>query len=136
MMTSRRVSSSWWARSQPTASPSSASSTRLAKIAFGEHLAMGLSATEAYAKAGLSRLAANGSIKARIAELVGAAAEKAGVTIDRLVAELAKIAFSDIGRALTWGMAENREEGKPPIQYLTLKESSELDVDTRQPPRP
>ena len=45
---------------------------------------------------------------------------KAGVTIDRIVAELAKIAFSDIRKALDWGMKQT-EEG--PVQYVTLKDS-------------
>ena len=48
---------------------------------------------------------------------------KAGVTIDRIVAELAKIAFSDIRKALDWGMKQT-EEG--PVQYVTLKDSQDV----------
>jgi pyrrolidone-carboxylate peptidase len=44
-------------------------------------------------------LSTNEDIQARIAELVGAAAGKAGVTIERIAAELAKIGFSDVRMA-------------------------------------
>jgi phage terminase small subunit len=44
-------------------------------------------------------LTANDNIQARVDELVGAAAEKAGVTVERIVAELAKVGFSDVRRA-------------------------------------
>ena len=64
--------------------------------------------------------------------MLGEAAAKTGVTVERTLLELGRIAYSDIGRALKWGMAESREEGKPDIQYVTLKESGELDEDTRR----
>jgi len=53
-------------------------------------------------------LSKNPKVQARVAELVGKAAKKAGVTIDRIVAEMAKVGFSDVRRALTSG------EGVPP----------------------
>lgn len=59
----------------------------------------------------------NGKVQARIAEIQAVGAEKAGVTIDRIVAELAKIAFSDLRRALDWGM-KHTEIG--PVPYPVL----------------
>jgi phage terminase small subunit len=56
------------------------------------------------------------------------AAAKAGVTIDRIVAELAKIAFSDIRNALDWGMAGG-SDGQP-VQIVTPKDSKGVDDDT------
>ncbi len=52
---------------------------------------------------------ANESIQKRVDELVSKAAEKAGVTVERIVNELAKIAFSDIRKALDWGMKQTEE---------------------------
>lgn len=43
-----------------------------------------------------SHLANSDKVRAQVDELVSASATKAGVTIDRIVQELAKIAFSDI----------------------------------------
>jgi hypothetical protein len=44
-------------------------------------------------------LTTNDDIQARVDELVSAPAAQAGVTIDRIMAELAKIGFSDVRRA-------------------------------------
>ena len=62
---------------------------------FAQNLAKGMSATEAYEKAGYklseahaSRLAGNGKVQARIAELQNRAAEKTGYTIVKATAEL------------------------------------------------
>jgi hypothetical protein len=46
---------------------------------------------------------------------------------------MAKVAFSDVRRALTWGMGETAE-GKP-YQFVTLVDSDKLDEDMRQPRR-
>ncbi|KWT70757.1 Phage terminase small subunit [Hyphomicrobium sulfonivorans] len=45
----------------------------------------------------------NGKIAARIAHLQAKTAEKHEITKDRIVAELAKIAFADIRQAVKWG---------------------------------
>ena len=60
-------------------------------------------------------------------EFLAEAAAKTGVTVERIVAELAKIAFSDVRNALDWGMKET-EQGS--IQYVTLKDSKDVDDDT------
>jgi len=60
---------------------------------------------------------------------VGAAAAKAGVTVDRIVNELAKIGFLDPRRALDWGMTPPDEAGKS-IQFVSLKASKDVDDDT------
>jgi phage terminase small subunit len=71
--------------------------------AFAQGLAKGLSATEAYVAAGYkesrsaaSRLSANVNVEARVAELVNKGAEKAGVTVERIISELAKIGFANM----------------------------------------
>lgn len=76
---------------------------------FAQFLAMGKAATDAYAEAGFkpddgnaSRLANKVEVVARVQEMTGAAAEKLGVTAERVMAELAKIAFSDIRKVVSW----------------------------------
>lgn len=78
--------------------------------AFAQGLAKGLSADEAYAKAGFkpnrgnaSRLKANESIAARVDELVGKGAEKAEATVERVLKELSRIGFSDLRNVFTEG---------------------------------
>ena len=60
------------------------------------------------------RLGAADDIRSRVEEFLAEAAAKTGVTVERIVAELAKIAFSDVRNALDWGMKET-EQGS--IQY-------------------
>lgn len=52
----------------------------------------------------LSTLTANHRIQARVEEFLAESAAKAGVTVDRIVNELAKIVFSDVRNAMDWGM--------------------------------
>lgn len=52
----------------------------------------------------LSTLTANHRIQARVEEFLAESAVKAGVTVDRIVNELAKIVFSDVRNAMDWGM--------------------------------
>jgi phage terminase small subunit len=49
------------------------------------------------------------------------------VTVDKIVLELARIAFSDVRNALDWGMKDTE---KGPIQFVTLKDSKAVDDDT------
>lgn len=77
--------------------------------AFAVAVAKGTSGREAYRNAGFkpkndatadacaSRLLADAKVAARVAELQKAAAEKAGVTIERVVAEIEKVAFANTG---------------------------------------
>ncbi len=62
------------------------------------YVAAGYKASDASA----SHLSRNVKVQARVAELVCKAAEKAGVTVERIVAELAKVGFGDVRRALTY----------------------------------
>ena len=48
----------------------------------------------------LSTLTANHRIQARVEEFLAESAAKAGVTVDRIVNELAKIVFNDVRNAL------------------------------------
>lgn len=73
---------------------------------FAQGLAKGQTADEAYANAGYkpnrhnaSRLKTNENIESRVAELVGRGADKAEVTIARVLDEMRKLGFSDLRRA-------------------------------------
>lgn len=75
---------------------------------FAQGLAKGMSADAAYEAAGYkpNRQAAsrllltNVDVKARVDELVGKAAEKTSITIERVLVELGRLGFSDIRNAL------------------------------------
>ncbi len=85
--------------------------------AFATGVASGLSQAEAYRQAfpqsrkwtdktvheKASRLAADDKVQARIQELRGKAAEANEVTIERIVAEVVKIAFANQRDLMTWG---------------------------------
>src|SRR5260221_13631763 len=73
---------------------------------FAQVLAQGKPATEAYVLAGYkandgnaSRMKGNERISARVQEIVGRAAERAEVSLERILRELAAIAFSRISKA-------------------------------------
>lgn len=70
---------------------------------FAQELAKGRTATEAYAAAGYrgdrtaaSRLSTNVNIQARVREILDAAAARTGVTVEAILAELAKLGFSNM----------------------------------------
>jgi phage terminase small subunit len=50
-----------------------------------------------------SRMKGNERISARVQEIVGRAADRAEVSLERVLRELKAIAFSDISKAVTWG---------------------------------
>src|SRR5208283_5919530 len=77
---------------------------------FAQNLAKGVAASTAYVNAGYkedpanaSRLTLDDKVKSRVQELQELAAKKVGVTIERVVVELAKIGFCDIRKAVRWG---------------------------------
>lgn len=70
---------------------------------FAQLRAEGKSADEAYAEAGYkpdrghaSRLAANGNVQARVAQILETAAVKVDVSVQMVLQELARVGFSDI----------------------------------------
>lgn len=82
---------------------------------FAQQIAKGASNREAYKTAGYdsenlesvdasaARLLADVRVEQRVKELQEEAAKATGVTVQRVVAELAKIGFSDTRAALSWG---------------------------------
>jgi phage terminase small subunit len=83
---------------------------------FAQALAQGKTANEAYALAGYkandgnaSRLKGNERISARVQEIVGRAAERAEIDVERILRELAAIAFSNITKAVTWSCEEGED---------------------------
>ena len=97
---------------------------------FAVALARGDDAHAAYAGAGYkpdrghaSRLAANGSIRDRVAEIMEKAAKEAELTLERVLRELAKVGYSDIrGR---WSTGKNRDPS-PPKQQARRVSTEEL----------
>jgi phage terminase small subunit len=76
---------------------------------FAQGLAEGRTADEAYQLAGFEanrgnacRLKANEHVQARVDEILEAAGERVEITKARVLAELGKIGFSDIRRAVKW----------------------------------
>jgi phage terminase small subunit len=117
---------------------------------FVDEYLIDLNATQAAIRAGYSertaneqgsRLLANVSVAAAIAERRQKLAEKAGVTQERIVAELARIGFADIRKAIKWNGHLIREEDTPDggdvlviketrNNLVSLVDSEELDDDT------
>ena len=76
---------------------------------FAQEIAKGKSADEAYALSGnkphrgnASRLRTKESVRRRIKELQAQGAEKAGVTVERIITEMAKAAFGAAQDAPRW----------------------------------
>src|SRR5215472_14811888 len=97
---------------------------------FAQALAQGKTASEAYVLAGYkandgnaSRMKGNERISARVQEIVGRAAERAEVSLERVLRELAAIAFSNITKAVTWGpsvqVREEKDEGGQRVKVVT-----------------
>jgi phage terminase small subunit len=89
---------------------------------FAQEVAQGRSVSEAYVLAGFkahgsnaARLSQNEQIRARIDELLNAAAEKAGVTVHRIVDELAKIGFANMADYMRTG-----PDGDPYLDFSQL----------------
>ena len=112
---------------------------------FAQALAQGKTATEAYVLAGYkandgnaSRMKGNERISARVQEIVGRAAERAEVGLERVLRELTAIAFSDIRKAVTWGpsvqIREEEDEDGRRVKVITsavsLVSSEKLDENT------
>ncbi len=89
---------------------------------FAQLLAEGHTADEAYNRAGYTpnrgnaiRLKANERIARRVAEIQAAAAERVGVTIERVLNELALIGFADMGDYMALG-----EDGTARLDWSKL----------------
>jgi phage terminase small subunit len=79
----------------------------------------------------------NERISARVQEIVGRAAERAEVSLERILRELGAIAFSRISKAVTWGpsvqVREEEEDGqrvKVIVSAVLLVPSDKLDENT------
>ena len=77
---------------------------------YAQLVAAGIPYTAAYEQAGFSgnpknawRCRSRADVSGRIDEIIGAAAAKNDVTVERIVAELAKIGFASAGDFFTWG---------------------------------
>lgn len=77
---------------------------------FAQAIAVGIPYTKAYVQAGYKpsdkaawRCRSRADVSGRVDEIIGAAAAKNDVTVERIVAELAKIGFASAGDFFTWG---------------------------------
>lgn len=117
---------------------------------FAQAVAEGQSASQAYVSAGYAanegnagRLNRNEQVRSRVEEILAEGAERAGVTVERVVRELAKIGFSDIRKVVHWTGSEVADEvdgedgngGEPQIvvraaNIVRLIGSEDIDDDT------
>jgi phage terminase small subunit len=108
---------------------------------FSQGIAQGMTVSAAYEYAGYSahgsnaaRLSQNDNVKARVNEILSAAAERAGITRERIQSELAKIAFADIRKAILWGngvVIKDEETGaESVVNDVSLIASDKIDDDT------
>lgn len=108
---------------------------------FVDEYLVDLNATQAATRAGYSartaneqgaRLLANVSVAAAVAEAQKQRSERTGITADRVLAELAKIGFSDIRKAVSWkteaveAPVEERLEPQPHGGALKRSEATEV----------
>ena len=80
------------------------------------------------------RLTTNDDIQARVDELVGALAAEAGVTTDRIVAELAKIAFIGCGEIAA--VEEAVDDRSAQIAAISRPAWRTVQIRLRRPLRP
>lgn len=116
------------------------------QAAFVREYLIDLNATQAAIRAGYSaktaeqqgsRLFRNVEVQATISEAQQARAERTEITADRVLAELAKLGFSDIRKAVTWranvtGMVEN-DDGSERLactNEVALIDSDKIDDNT------
>lgn len=114
---------------------------------FVDEYLIDLNATQAAIRAGYSkktaneqgsRLLANVSVSAAVAESMKSRSGRTGITQDMVLKELAKIGFSDIRKVVRWGetmvrMVDGEEEcaeDMVPYHGLALIDSTEIDDDT------
>ena len=103
-------------------------------------------ATQAAIRAGYSpktarttggRLMQNDAVAAEITAIAREIGGRLEITQERIMAELAKVAFSDIGRAVTWGPCQKKLYNNDTGQIIGesagvgVKPSDEIDADTR-----
>ncbi len=110
---------------------------------FADEYLIDLNATQAATRAGYSprtaneqgaRLLANAGVKAYIAKRIKDREQRTEITQDRVLKELAKIGFSDIRKALSWGsevVCKDAESGEMTISSgVALVDSALVDDDT------
>lgn len=100
---------------------------------FAQEVAQGRTASEAYELAGYkphrgnaARMSSDESIRRRVLEIQSAAAERVGVTVERVVAELSKIAFADLRRAVKWRANVTSLEADPETDEQRLAVTNEV----------
>ena len=99
------------------------------------YVSRGMNGTKAYraaypgcksdevARAAAARLLANVSIRARVEEILAAGAERAEITVEQVLRELAVLGFSDIGKVVRW---------RPEVVYEEIEDEDNPDKPPRQ----
>jgi phage terminase small subunit len=114
---------------------------------FVQQLASGKSAADAYMAAGYARhntrpwqLLRRREVRERLDQILGAAANRAGIAAERILNEYARIAFADIGKVATWRTTIEEKVRKRYGRVITekikvvefdVKDTADLDEDTR-----
>jgi phage terminase small subunit len=79
-------------------------------------------------------LLANVSIRARIEEILAAGAERAEITVEQVLRELAVLGFSDIGKVVRWRpelvLEETADEENPDKPVTRVLQSRVLVLDS------
>src|SRR6266404_7406910 len=73
--------------------------------------------------ANAARLIANDNISARVDEILAAGAERAEITVEKVLRELAVLGFSDIGKVVRW---------RPEVVYEEIEDEDNPDKPPRQ----
>lgn len=103
---------------------------------FVQEYLIDLNATQAAIRAGYSEKTAYSvghenlskpEISKAIAEAQQERAERTGITQDRVLAELGKIAFQDVRKAVRWGGSPNGDSDSYPVELVP---SEDIDDDT------
>jgi phage terminase small subunit len=89
------------------------------------YVSRGMNGTKAYraARAAAAGLLANVSIRARVEEILAAGAERAEITVEQVLRELAVLGFSDIGKVVRW---------RPELVFEEIKDEENPDAPARQ----
>jgi phage terminase small subunit len=108
---------------------------------FAQEVAKGVTLETAYALAGYApsrknaqRLRSNEGVSRRVEEILSRAAEKTGVSIEKVLSELAKIGFSDIRKAVKWRSSPSADQDalscssrNPASNIVEIISSDEID---------
>lgn len=99
-----------------------------ARCGVAETAAIEAGYSKATARGSADRLLANAGIRTEVDRLLAAAADKAGVTVEKIAEELTLMGFSDLAEFVEWGF----DPDKPEAPQVRLIPSAKLDAARRR----